>query len=422
VDGRLGLIIDGTGKDDGKIQNAKKELEDIGYETRMVFVDTDLKTAQERNMERPERSIDPQKLSEIFTTCRRVGGKLRRIFNFSKEDFHVLNNSKNSESEDKIKETYGSMQRWLQAPVTNRDALEWMDEQTGFSEGLATITEDACGDCFSKAGRAMINMTEIQELYGMQMVHAYVYGQGKLEGRRFPHAWTEQGDMVLDNSNGNNIEMHKAVYYKLGGVDEKPGAYATYNKEDTMKKLLSTQKYGPWDLDDTLDEGKQPEHNSSIAMALDERLDSHRETTDKRLSYEKEYPEVSWGTMPRNLQKSVINGIEAQKRKNEITRGDPYLTRDELTKVITDAALKLMKDQRQYQLDQNQRQYQLDQIPLDTGFILDVKEGDGRKKGIHPKGHPKRQAQQAAIHANENIFSALEKKSIIQENPIKTWL
>ena len=28
-----------------------------------------------------------------------------------------------------------------------------------------------------------------------------------------------------------------------------------------------------------------------------------------------------------------------------------------------------------------------------------VTEGDGRKKGIHPKGHPKRKAQQAAIHA-----------------------
>ena len=28
-------------------------------------------------------------------------------------------------------------------------------------------------------------------------------------------------------------------------------------------------------------------------------------------------------------------------------------------------------------------------------------EGDGRKKGMHPKGHPMRQKQQAAIHANE---------------------
>ena len=31
-----------------------------------------------------------------------------------------------------------------------------------------------------------------------------------------------------------------------------------------------------------------------------------------------------------------------------------------------------------------------------------VGEGDGRKKGIHPKGHPMRQKQQAAIHANES--------------------
>ena len=273
IDGRLGLIIDGTGKDDGKIQNAKKELENLGYETKMVFVDTDLETAHKRNMERPERSVPPELLDDTFKMCRAVGGKLRRVFNF-KEDFHVINNSKNSETEDELKETYHSMQRWLATPVTNREALDWMDQQTGFSEGLATITEDACGDCFSKAGRAMINMTETQELYGMQMVHAYVYGQGKLEGRRFPHAWTEQGDMVLDNSNGNNIEMHKALYYKLGGVDEKPGAYATYNKEDTMKKLLSTQKYGPWDLDDTLDEGKQPEHNSSIANTITEKFAS----------------------------------------------------------------------------------------------------------------------------------------------------
>ena len=28
-------------------------------------------------------------------------------------------------------------------------------------------------------------------------------------------------------------------------------------------------------------------------------------------------------------------------------------------------------------------------------------EGDGRKAGMHPKGHPMRQKQQAAIHANE---------------------
>ena len=88
------------------------------------------------------------------------------------------------------------------------------------------------------------------------MVHAYVYGQGALEGRRFEHAWNEQGDVVLDNSNGRNVVIRKEQYYPLGGVVEEAGAYATYNKEDTMINMLKHGHYGPWDLNDGLKEGK----------------------------------------------------------------------------------------------------------------------------------------------------------------------
>ena len=40
--GRLGMIIDGTGHDFAKIQSKKKELEDIGYDTYMCMVNTSL--------------------------------------------------------------------------------------------------------------------------------------------------------------------------------------------------------------------------------------------------------------------------------------------------------------------------------------------------------------------------------------------
>ena len=120
----------------------------------------------------------------------------------------------------------------------------------------ALFEETDKGDCFEVAGRAMIDLTEEQEMYGMKMVHAYVYGQGALEGRRFEHAWNEQGDVVLDKSNGNNVVMRKEQYYPLGGVVEEAGAYATYNKEDTMINMLKHGHYGPWDLNDGLKEGK----------------------------------------------------------------------------------------------------------------------------------------------------------------------
>ena len=51
MNGRLGLIIDGTGHKYNKIKEQKMELEEIGYDCYMVFVHTDLDIAQKRNME-----------------------------------------------------------------------------------------------------------------------------------------------------------------------------------------------------------------------------------------------------------------------------------------------------------------------------------------------------------------------------------
>ena len=58
IDGRLGLVIDGTGKDVAKYAKTKKMLEGLGYETMMLFVNTSEAVAQQRNQQR-ERSLDP---------------------------------------------------------------------------------------------------------------------------------------------------------------------------------------------------------------------------------------------------------------------------------------------------------------------------------------------------------------------------
>ena len=60
VKGRLGLIIDSTARDVKKIMTQNKLLKQLGYETSMVFVNTTLETALERNANRT-RSI-PEKI------------------------------------------------------------------------------------------------------------------------------------------------------------------------------------------------------------------------------------------------------------------------------------------------------------------------------------------------------------------------
>jgi len=90
MNGRLGMIIDGTGHKFDKIKDQKKELEEIGYDCYMVFVHTDLDVAQKRNMERP-RKLNP----EIVETSWNEVQKNKIYFQglFGNENFMMVDNS-----------------------------------------------------------------------------------------------------------------------------------------------------------------------------------------------------------------------------------------------------------------------------------------------------------------------------------------
>jgi predicted kinase len=57
LEGKLGIIIDGTGGSYNPIAKKKQMLEDLGYDCYMIFVDTTMKTAMERNSARDERRL-----------------------------------------------------------------------------------------------------------------------------------------------------------------------------------------------------------------------------------------------------------------------------------------------------------------------------------------------------------------------------
>ena len=53
--GRNGLIINGTGDDYEKIARIKEKLEELGYESAMILVNTDDEVSKQRNIERGQR-------------------------------------------------------------------------------------------------------------------------------------------------------------------------------------------------------------------------------------------------------------------------------------------------------------------------------------------------------------------------------
>jgi len=58
IKGRLGLVIDGTGKNLEKMKTQAKDLKKIGYDVAMIFVNTDLETAMARNRARARKLPD----------------------------------------------------------------------------------------------------------------------------------------------------------------------------------------------------------------------------------------------------------------------------------------------------------------------------------------------------------------------------
>ena len=68
--GRLGVIIDGTAHKVDSIKKKKKELEKLGYDTYMVFVNTSLEAALDRN-EKRDRTVPvkvAKRVSKMYKT------------------------------------------------------------------------------------------------------------------------------------------------------------------------------------------------------------------------------------------------------------------------------------------------------------------------------------------------------------------
>ena len=79
VQGRLGLVIDATGRDINVINQQKRMLDQLGYDSYMIFVNTSLDVALERNKNRP-RSIPEYIVTNSWNGVQRNIGQFQRIF------------------------------------------------------------------------------------------------------------------------------------------------------------------------------------------------------------------------------------------------------------------------------------------------------------------------------------------------------
>ena len=120
IEGRLGLIIDGTGREYDRISKQARELEGLGYDTHMIFVNTSIDVALERNAKRA-RSVPT---SIVINSWKATQANIGKFQNFFKNNFIILDN--NDADEDMMMQIFKRVRKLANKKVQNHRGKAWI--------------------------------------------------------------------------------------------------------------------------------------------------------------------------------------------------------------------------------------------------------------------------------------------------------
>ena len=126
IEGRIGLIIDGTGKEYDKIAAQSTRLKQLGYDTHMIFVNTSLDVALARNAER-SRSVPERIATESWKAVQSNIGKFSQ--HFRQGMVIVDNNDAKADDGQVFNDVFKQIKSLLKRKVKNPTAVEWVKSE-----------------------------------------------------------------------------------------------------------------------------------------------------------------------------------------------------------------------------------------------------------------------------------------------------
>jgi len=143
--GRNGLIINGTGDDPEKIKRIKERLDQIGYESSMLMVNTRDEVSAARNVERGSRggrtvpeSIRKQKWDAVQAArpelAKLFGDNYKEVDN--SEDLRAADPAIRQAKEQEFLQLYKDMQKFITKPPKNDVSKEWIANELNKKDTL----------------------------------------------------------------------------------------------------------------------------------------------------------------------------------------------------------------------------------------------------------------------------------------------
>lgn len=150
--GRNGLIINGTGDDFDKVDKIKKRLEELGYETSMVTVNTADEVSQKRNVERGQRG--GRTVPEDIRKSKWDGVQANRpkFAELFRGNYHEFDNSEDLRSADpkvveakknEMLEIFKKMKDFTTKPAKHPNAQTWIANELNKKDSLKVSTKGA---------------------------------------------------------------------------------------------------------------------------------------------------------------------------------------------------------------------------------------------------------------------------------------
>ena len=128
--GRLGVIVDGTGHKFHEVKNERQDLLKLGYDTFMVYVNTSLEVAQQRNEERP-RVLPKDVVEKYWKSVQKNMAYFQGLFggaNFLLVDNNATLNPKQAQKKFNMLVGKG-ISKFIKKPIKNKQAKKWIEKQ-----------------------------------------------------------------------------------------------------------------------------------------------------------------------------------------------------------------------------------------------------------------------------------------------------
>ena len=124
--GRLGVVVDGTGKDFEKVKKQAQAMKALGYDIAMIFVNTDLDTAIARDKAR-DRTIGEVEVTNYWKTVQRNIGAFQTFF--GKPNMLIVDNSDGKDYQKETLRAYKDVKKFLDKPLENAKAKNWIKKE-----------------------------------------------------------------------------------------------------------------------------------------------------------------------------------------------------------------------------------------------------------------------------------------------------